>query len=111
MERVDEEFYRLFPEYDPEVRRKQREAAEFERACSWAALTPEEQARVLRKEAAEKRAWAKAAGRARRNYRTVRADNSTRTDPAAWERGRKAAQSVNLRNDGEVHTPKRKGIE
>lgn len=108
-EQVDAEFYRLFPQYDPEVRRKMREAAEFERAVSWAALSPEEQARVLREEAAGERAWARAASRSRRSYRTVRAAPE-RYDAAAWDRGRQAAQSVNLRNDGEVAKEKRREI-
>ena len=110
-ERVDEEFYRLFPEYDPEVIRRKQQEQERIKAVQFAALSPEEQARVIREDREYWERQYRSAGRARRNYRTVRADNSTRMDPAAWERGRKAAQSVNLRNDAEVRKQERKGIE
>lgn len=109
-EQVDAEFYRLFPEFDPEIRRKQREAQEFEAACMWASLSEKEQAKVLRDMAKEEERWAKAATRSRRNYRTVREDPADRYDHAAWTRGRAAAQSVNLRNDAEVKEETRKGI-
>lgn len=108
-EQVDAEFYRLFPEYDPEIRRKQRETMDFERACAWAGLSEAEQAKVLRDQAREEAAWAKRASRSRRNYRAVRSQPD-RYDAAAWNRGRSAAESVNLRNDGEVVKPNKKEI-
>ena len=114
-ERVTAEFYRLFPEYDPEVRRKMRESEEFERACAFAALSEDEQAEAIRIEeesrAASDRIWAASSRRARRNYGRVRQDPADNYDAAAWARGRSAAHTVNLRNDGEVHHKERKGIE
>jgi hypothetical protein len=108
---VDEEFYRLFPEFDPEVRRKMREASEFEAACEWASLSEAEQRKVLRDMAKEEEAWERAQARARRNYRTVRAESHARVDASAWSRGRAAAQSVNLSNDAEVDDEERKEIQ
>lgn len=110
-ERVDEEFYRLFPEFDPEVRRRQNEAAEREAQAAWASLTKAEKQQLLRKQEEDERRWARAARRGRRSYGTVREDPANRIDQAAWSRGERAAQSVNLRNDGEVQKPKTKGIE
>lgn len=109
-EQVDAEFYRLFPEYDPAVRQRMRETEEFEAACRWAALSPEEQQKVLKEQAAEEARWARRASRARANYGRVRTSNRDRLDHAAWERGRKTAQNVNLRDDGEVKDHGRKGI-
>jgi hypothetical protein len=108
-EQVDEEFYRLFPEYDPEVRRKMREAEEFAAACEWAALTEEEQAKVLKEEAAKEARWARQASRARRNYGSVRERKTY--DSAAWARGRDVASKVNLNVDGEVKNRKRGEIQ
>lgn len=107
-EQVDEEFYRLFPEFDPEVRRRMRETEEFEAACRWAALSEDEQAKVLKQQADEERRWQQRAARARRNFGYVREDHSY--DDAAWQRGRRTAERVNLRDDGEVKEPSRKGI-
>lgn len=104
-ERVDEEFYRLFPEFDPEVKRRMREAEEFEAACAWAALSEAEQAKVLRDQAREDARWARRASRARANYGRVR--ESEQTNMVAWSRGKKVADSVNLRVDGEVKNKKR----
>lgn len=109
-ERVDEEFYRLFPQYDPEVQRKKMEEAEFLRACDWAALSPEEQRKVLRDEARENAKWQRNALKARRSYRAIREDPANRIDGAAWARGKSAAESVNLRADSEVNNQERKGI-
>lgn len=101
-ERVDEEFYRLFPEYDPEVRARKRKEEEFLRACAWAALTPQEQQEVLKQEATEEAKWQARARRTRRNYGTVREDPTSRYDAAAWSRGKAAAETVSLRADAEV---------
>lgn len=109
-EQVDAEFYRLFPEYDPAVRQRMRETEEFEAACRWAALSPEEQQKVLKEQAAEEARWARRASRARANYGRVRTSNRDKLDHAAWERGRATAQKVNLRDDGEVKDQRRKGI-
>lgn len=110
-ERVDEEFYRLFPEFDPEVQRRRREAEEAEIRAAWDALSPAEQAEAVRRSEEADRAWARAAAKGRRNYRAVREDPADRYDHAAWLRGQKAANSVNLRNDGEVKTEKKKEIQ
>lgn len=110
-EQVDEEFYRLFPEYDPNVLRRMREAEAFEAACEFAALSDEEQAYVIaeceRQQAEYERKWRARearANRARRNYGTVR--EKVTYDQSAWERGQSAASKVNLRNDGEVNNKK-----
>lgn len=110
-ERVDAEFYKLFPEHDPEVQRQRREAAEAKRAAesqaAWDALTEQEQQEVLDWQEAVYKAqeaeWAKQRRRARRNYGTYRESPTDHIDNSAWERGRQAANRVNLRNDGEVH--------
>lgn len=109
-EQVDAEFYRLFPEYDPAVRQRMRETEEFEAACRWAALSPEEQQKVLKEQKAEEARWQRRSSRARANYGRVRENNRDRLDHAAWERGRKVAGNVNLRDDGEVKDHGRKGI-
>lgn len=109
-EQVDAEFYRLFPQYDPEVQAKKRQEEEWRLAALWASLTPKEQQEVLKQARAEEERWLRDSQRARRNYRTVRDDPTTRTDSAAWARGKRAAESVNLRNDAEVKKDKRKEI-
>lgn len=109
-ERVEEEFYRLFPEYDPEVQARKRKDEEWARAAIWASLSPEEQRKALREEAAEYDKWERRSARARRNFRSVR-DSGRPYDEAAWDRGRSAANSVNLRDDAEVQKTQRKGIE
>lgn len=109
-QRVDEEFYRLFPEYDPAVQAEKRAREEFMRACEWAALTPTQQREVLKQQQEAEDRWIQNAMRARRNYRTIREDPAERYDGAAWERGREAAQKVNLRDDAEVKDENRKSI-
>lgn len=109
-ERVDEEFERLFPEFSEEARRKQQEAYEFERAVLWAALTPAEQAKVLREEAREEQRYQRRRAASRRNFGAIREDSAQKYDHAAWERGRSAAQTVNLRADAEVKKETRKEI-
>jgi hypothetical protein len=99
-EQVDAEFYRLFPEYDPEVRRRMAEQEAAEAAAEFAKLSPEEQARQLKKQADEEARWARRSSRARSNYGRVR--ESDRTDMGAWRRGKQVADSVNLRADAKV---------
>lgn len=101
-ERVDAEFYRLYPEYDPETIRKEAAEADFLRACEWAALTPEEQAKVLKDDAKAEAAWQRRMRRARANYGRVREAPKDRYDPDAWERGRQVANKVKLSVDAEV---------
>ena len=109
-ERVDAAFYNTFPEFDPEVRKKKMEEAEFMRAATWAALSPAEQQKILRDMAREERNYQKRRATTRKRYRAIREDPTTRTDNAAWARGQKAAQSVNLRADDEVKKQDRKEI-
>ena len=108
--RVDEEFYRIFPQYDPENIRKKYEEEEFLRACEWAELTPEEQQQVLREQAEQRFREEKRANRARRNYRAMREDPADRIDSAAWARGRDVASKVNLRADEEVNEQERQAV-
>lgn len=109
-ERVDEEFYRLFPEFDPEVRRKMQEAASFQLACEFAALPKAEQERLIKQEAERIRkeniAWEKASRTARRSYGSVR--NYDAYEPTAWARGQSVASKVNLNVDPEMKS-KEKG--
>jgi hypothetical protein len=109
-ERVDAEFYNVFPEFDPEVKRRKDEARMQAAQARWDALSPREQQKILRDRAREDAKWARRSQTARRNYRAVREDPTTRTDNAAWARGRQAAQTVNLRADEEVKKQNRKEI-
>lgn len=104
-EKVDAEFYRLFPEYDPEVRRRMEEAEAAEAAAEFAKLSPEEQARRIKEKADQEARWARQSRRARANYGRVR--ESDRTDMAAWRRGKQVADSVNLRADAKVKANKK----
>jgi Protein of unknown function (DUF2786) len=114
-ERVDEEFYRLWPEYDPEVLRRMREAEAREAAEAYERLSPEEKKLMAEEhEAATKaqveadRKWEARMNRAsarRRNYGTVREKASF--DHAAWERGHSVASKVNLNVDAEVKNRKK----
>ena len=108
--RVDEEFYRIFPEYDPENIRKRYEEEDFLRACEWAELTPEEQRRVLKEQAEQRAREERRASRAQRNYRAMREDPANRIDSAAWARGRDIASKVNLRADEEVSKQERQAV-
>lgn len=104
-DQVDAEFYRLFPEYDPEVRRRMDAAEAAEAAAEFAKLSPAEQARKLKEKRDEEARWARRSSRARSNYGRVR--ESDRTDMAAWRRGKQVADSVNLRADGKVNANKK----
>ncbi len=109
-EQVDAEFYRLFPEYDPEIRRKQQEAVDLEAIRLFLSMTPEEQAYVIKAEKDAERRWRQRASRARKGYGAVRENPYDNVERSAWDRGRSAASKVNLRDDGEVKTHDRKGI-
>ena len=109
-EQVDEEFYRIFPEFDPEVRKRERERREAAAQAAYDALTPAEKAKLARDQAREDAKWARRRTRVRANYGQVREDPTNRYDAAAWERGRQAGQSVNLRADENIDDSKRKGI-
>lgn len=99
-EQVDEEFYRLFPDFDPEVQRRRRAEADAERKREWEAMTPEQQQAQLKAEAEREARWEREANRRRRNYRSVRMNDGY--DSAAYERGRQAGNRVNLNIDPEV---------
>jgi hypothetical protein len=109
-EQVDAEFYRLFPEFDPEVRRQQTEAEEWRRAVIWASLSPAEQAKILKEQAREEARWRRRAASARSNYGRIRENPYENVENAAWGRGRRVADKVNLRDDGEVKKQNRKGL-
>ena len=97
----DAEFYRLFPEYDPEVQRKQAAEAAAAEQARRAAMTDAE-----RKAEDEKRK--KNEAKARRIYSRMRAVKDT-YDSNGWERGRKVAASVNL-NDNKAAGDQKKEI-
>jgi hypothetical protein len=109
-ERVDAEFYKVFPEYDPEVRRRKEEQRQAEAQAAWDSLTQAERNKIERDRAREHAKWARRAANARTRYRAIREDPADRVDHAAWARGTKAAQSVNLRADEEVKDQVRKEI-
>lgn len=104
-EQVDAEFYRLFPEYDPEVRRRMAEQEAADAAAEFARLSPEEQARKIKQQKDEEARWERRRSRARSSYGRVR--ESDRTDMAAWRRGKQIADNVNLRVDANVKAAKR----
>jgi hypothetical protein len=109
-QRVDEEFYRVFPEFDPEVRRREQEAETARQQARWDALSDAEKAKIIRDRKREDEKWRKRQATARTRYRAIREDPADRVDHAAWARGQQAAQSVNLRADEEVKEQTRRGI-
>lgn len=121
-ERVDEEFYRLFPEYDPEMIRRMKAAEELARQEAWDALDEETQGAVLyweaenaaavaAQDAAWRRKWEgieKAAATKRARYGHVQSGGRRETyDHSAWERGRDVGRKVNLSVDPEMKNRKR----
>jgi hypothetical protein len=109
-ERVDAEFYNVFPEFDPEVKKRKDAERQARMQAAWDALTPAERAKIRRDQAREDAKWARRAATARTRYRAIREDPTTRMDNAAWARGRQAAQSVNLRADEEVKKQDRREL-
>ena len=109
-DRVDAEFYRVFPEFDPEVKRQKDAQRDAERQAKWDALSDAEKAKIVRDRLREEERWRKRQATARVRYRAIREDPTTRYDAAAWSRGQTAAQSVNLRADDEVKEQNRKEI-
>lgn len=109
-EKVDAEFYRLFPEYDPEVRRRMQQAATDEQIAAFLAMSPEEQAYVIREVERDEARWRRASNRNRVSYGRVRENPYDNVESTAWARGRSAAAKVNLRDDGEVKDQSRKGL-
>jgi hypothetical protein len=100
-EQVEAEFYRLFPQYDPENIAKEEAAEKAKKLLLFMAMSPEEQAYVVAEEARRKAEAEAAKEKAMRNYKKIRT-RSTAGDPTAWQRGVDVANKVNLRNDGEV---------
>ncbi len=100
-EQVDAEFYRLYPQYDPEtLRRQSAEAAEAERLRR-ESLTDEERRM-------EDERYAKAYERARKHYDAMR---SKEYEPNGWAHGVKVAKDVDL-SGGKGHiTPNRKEVD
>ena len=89
---VEAEFYRLFPEFDPEVQRRKREAAAAAEAARIEAMTPEERrAERLKEEAERKRERA-----ARRSYGRMRQSRRNTFDSAGWAHGTNMAGRVDL---------------
>ncbi|ABD58646.1 hypothetical protein PLotp47 [Mycobacterium phage PLot] len=94
---ADAEFYRLFPQFDPENIRKQREEMLRQEQIRWQNMTPEERAR------AEKERL-KREERARKHWEKTR-DKSY--DQAGWARGSAVAKKVNLNDDTQIHHSKK----
>lgn len=118
-ERVDEEFYRLWPEYDPAVIKRMRDAEYQQRVDDFNSLSSEDQKALIQyaEDCAEEtrkaneeydRKWEarqRAAEKRRRNYGAVR--ERVTFDQAAWDRGHASASKVNLNNDAEVKDGKK----
>lgn len=100
-EKVDAEFYRLFPQYDPEVMNK-RSAEDLERErLRRAALTPKQRA-------AEDARDEKAYDRARKHAAAMR---NKEYDENGWTHGTNIAENVDLSGGKNHITPERNGIE
>lgn len=118
-ERVDEEFYRLYPEYDPAVIRRMKDAEAAEILAQWHALSDDDKRAVAAYAEAEREQISKAndewerkwrarearGQRARRNYGAVR--ERVTFDQTAWDRGNSVASKVNLNVDAEVKDHKK----
>lgn len=108
-QQVDDEFYRLFPEFDPENQRRRREAERVERQRIWDAMSDAEKQAVLAAEAEREERYRKAQEKARRTHRNMRSTAST-YDSAAYERGQQAANRVKLTIDAEVKETEREAL-
>jgi hypothetical protein len=84
-DRIKQQFYTLFPELNPQVRKRQdREAQEAEEA-RWNALTPEQQQAVRTKQEKEDLKWS-------RRY----AKQGSYYDDSGWTAGTRAADKADL---------------
>lgn len=88
-EQTDAEFYRLFPEFDPEVQKRESAKAHAAEQLRRANLT---EAQRRAEDERQRRAYA----RARKHYDRIQ-DKSY--DANGWSRGTKVASKVNLNND------------
>lgn len=98
-QQADDEFYRLFPEFDPENIRKASAAAQAAEAARRAAMTQKQRDA---EDAANARRY-----RAARGHYTRLQDRTY--DANGWARGTKVAKSVNL-NDNKAAGHKKKEI-
>lgn len=110
-ETVDAEFYRLFPEYDPEVQKRRQEQRDMnawlKAEALWNSLDDAEKLEAIKQlieeEAKAQKELAKQEAKDRRYYNSYRSRAYTNNyDYAAWERGKAVASNVNLRDDTEV---------
>lgn len=84
-DKIKQQFYALFPELNPEVRkRRNQEAADAEEA-RWNALTAEEQAKELRDREKEDARWARQSAKRPAYY-----------DEGGWSAGTRAADKADL---------------
>jgi len=86
MQQVNAEFYRLYPQFDPENLRKQGAEAEAREAARRAAMTQEERDREDAKAAKEEARW-------RKHYERTR---NVQHDEGGWRRGNYVASRVDL---------------
>lgn len=99
-QQVEEEFYRLFPEFDPEVQRRKREAAREAERVRRENLT-DAQRKAEDRRAAEKER------RARRYYGRMRQSTRATFDSAGWAHGKKMGERVNLSDNKSAGHKKR----
>jgi hypothetical protein len=100
---TDEEFYRLFPQYDPKVQQQKFQEANEAEIARRAALSPSARRKEDEKRDREEE-------RARKHYSRIQRGASL-FDDAGYQRGGAVANKVNLRNDQNVKPNSRKGIE
>lgn len=116
-ERVEEEYYRLFPDQHPDARKARRDKMNFEAWLKaeklWNELTPDQRfeaiKRLIKEEEAAQKRWEREEEKRKRNFYTIRNDPN-RVDESAWSRGKEAASRVNLRADDEVDEPATKAL-
>ncbi|AHN84062.1 hypothetical protein GJ25_gp051 [Mycobacterium phage Hawkeye] len=94
---ADAEFYRLFPQFDPETIRRQREAAYAAENARRATMTQEQ----IDLEDAQR---AREEERARKHYERLR---EKKYDSAGWAKGSAVAKKVNLNSDTPIQHSKK----
>jgi len=87
-DRIKQQFYALFPELNPEVRKRRNDEAAAAEEARWNALTPEQQQAELRRRQKEDEKWVR--------------QNSKRSpyyDDGGWSAGVRAADKADLGQD------------
>lgn len=98
------EFYRLYPDLDPENQQKRREEQMRMAMERLSRMDPEEVERIRKAQEEEYKRQAKIRERELRKFRSMR--NHDQTDHHAWNRGSEAAKKVDLNDFSEVNEDK-----